>query len=439
MGSSQRLSVSDPAGPASRTSAPAERSMRWPRIAVTAVFVVHGLLFASWTAHIPDVKAHLGLTDGTLGFALLGAPVGSVMAMIAASWLLPRVGSRPVVRVALVGYCAAGPLVGLTGSLPALFAALFAWGAFQGTLDVAMNTQAIAVERTGGRILMSGLHGSWSIGAFAGAGIGALAVAAGITLSLQLLVLGTIALLVAGLLTAQMLPAAAEHAGGNSEGNSPERAGPDDGAGPVKRAGAAASRWSGGMVMLGAIAFASMLCEGAIADWGAVYLSGPLHASGVIPGLGYTAFSLAMVTVRLSGNRLLTRFRTDRLLPALAAVATLGFAAALVIASPPAALVGFCCLGIGLASVVPAVFSAAGRIPGLNAGTAVATASACGWAGFVCGPPLIGRLASWASLPVALGLLPLLTAFVVAGTLSSRALRDRRPRPRVGLGQGAAR
>ena len=137
-----------------------------------------------------------------------------------------------------------------------------------------------------------------------------------------------------------------------------------------------------------------------------------------------------MVTVRLSGNRLLTRFRAERLLPALAAVATLGFAAALVIARSPAALAGFCCLGIGLASVIPAVFSAAGRIPGLPAGTAVATASACGWAGFVCGPPVIGRLASWASLPVALGLLPLLTAFVVVGTLSSPALRKRPSRPR---------
>ena len=391
---------------------------------MTAVFVVHGLLFASWTAHIPDVKAHLGLTDGTLGFALLGAPVGSVLAMVAASWLLPRVGSRRVVQVALVGYCAAGPLVGLTGSLAALFAALFAWGAFQGTLDVAMNTQGIAVERTGRRNLMSGLHGSWSIGAFAGAGIGALAVAAGITLSLQLLVMGTIALLVAGLLTTRMLPAAAEHPA-NANANA-SAANPDADLRPRVKV----SRWSGGMVLLGAIAFASMLCEGAIADWGAVYLSGPLHASGVVPGLGYTAFSLAMVTVRLSGNRLLTRFRAERLLPALAAVATIGFAGALVIASPPAALVGFCCLGVGLASVVPAVFSAAGRIPGLPAGTAVATASACGWAGFVCGPPVIGRLASWASLPVALGLLPLLTAFVVVGTLSSGALRKRQPEPR---------
>jgi MFS family permease len=410
--------VSDLKSPTTTTAA--GNSVRWPRIAVTTVFVVQGLLFASWTAHIPDVKAHLGLTDGTLGFALLGAPVGSVIAMIASSWLLPRVGSRRIVQVALVGYCAAGPLVGLTGSLAALFAALFVWGAFQGTLDVAMNTQAIAVERTGQRVLMSGLHGSWSIGSFAGAGIGALAVAAGISLSIQLLVLGTIALLAAGLLTVRMLPVAAEHP---AIPNAPADAG--------QRPGRPASRWSGGMVLLGAIAFAAMLCEGATADWAAVYLSGPLHATGVVPGLGYAAFALAMVTVRLSGNRLLTRFRPDRLLPALAVVAMAGFAAALLIAEPPAALLGFGCLGIGLASVIPAVFSAAGRIPGLPAGTAVATASACGWAGFVCGPPVIGRLSEWASLPVALGLLPLLTAFIVAGTLTSPALRRPRPRPRA--------
>ena len=120
--------------------------MRRPRIAVTAVFVLHGLLFASWTAHIPHVKDTLGLSDGTLGFALVGAPVGSVTAMVASSWLLPRLGSRRIVQVALVGYCSAGPLVGLTGSLPTLFAALLIWGAFQGILDVAMNTQAIAMS-----------------------------------------------------------------------------------------------------------------------------------------------------------------------------------------------------------------------------------------------------------------------------------------------------
>jgi MFS family permease len=373
------------------------------------VFVAHGLLFASWTAHIPHVMRHLGLTDGTLGIALLGAPVGSVTAMVLVSYLIPKVGSRRVVQIALVGYCAMGPLVGLTGSLAALFGALFIWGAFQGTLDVAMNTQAIAVERAGRRVLMSGLHGSWSMGSFAGAGIGALAVSAGLGLTPQLLILGTIALLVAGLLTSRMLPDAIERV------SSEERARNDT---------LAVSRWSGGMALLGAIAFAGMLCEGASADWASVYLSGPLHATGAVPGLGYAAFALAMVVVRLSGNRLLSRFRPSCLISVLAAVATAGFAAGLAIGHPASAIAGFVFLGIGLASVVPAVFSAAGRIPGLHPGKAVATASACGWAGFVCGPPLIGHLASLTSLPLALGLLPFLTAFVAAGALLSPALRS---------------
>ena len=112
----------------------------------TAIFLVHGLLFASWAAHIPHVKARLDMSDGTLGLALLGTPVGSVLAMVFAARLLPRLGSRRMVQVSLAGYCLTGPLVGLAGSVPALVAALFVWGAFQGTLDVSMNTQAIAVE-----------------------------------------------------------------------------------------------------------------------------------------------------------------------------------------------------------------------------------------------------------------------------------------------------
>jgi MFS family permease len=399
---------------------------------VTGVFAVHGLLFASWTAHIPHVKVRLGLTDGTLGFALLGAPVGSVCAMVASAYLLPRLGSRRIVQIALIGYCAAGPLVGLTGNLPALLGALFLWGAFQGSLDVAMNTQAIAVERAGRRVLMSGLHGSWSIGSFAGAGIGALAVGAGITLTSQLLVLGTVALLAAGMLTTRMLPDAADQHGPDQH----EAAKSGDGS---SRRSPAASRWSGGMVLLGAIAFASMLCEGATADWASVYLAGPLHAAGVESGLGYATFALAMVSIRLSGNRLLTRYRPDRLLPALAALATVGFAVGLSIGRPAAALVGFACLGVGLASVVPAVFSAAGRIPGLHPGTAVATASACGWAGFVCGPPLIGRLASLTSLSTALFLLPALTAFIVIGTSIARALKPPPAPGRRPLSAGPAR
>jgi MFS family permease len=405
-----------------------------PRIAVTVVFVVHGLLFASWTAHIPHVKQSLGLNDGTLGFALLGAPAGSVAAMCLAAMLLPRFGSRRIVQVALCGYCAAGPLVGLTGTLPALFGALVLWGVFQGTLDVAMNTQAIAIERNGRRPLMSGLHGGWSIGAFTGAGIGALAVGTGIALTPQLLILGSVALLGAGLLSTRLLP---DHGGPGSQPFPSAPSSETETPTTEPESGGGRSRWSTSMLILAVIAFASMLCEGAAANWGSVYLSGPLGATGAVPGLAYAGFALAMVAVRLSGNRLLARFRPDRLLPVLAIVATVGFTTALLLDRPLAAIVGFGCLGLGLASVVPAVFSAAGRLPGMHTGTAVATVSAFGWAGFVIGPPIIGHLAALTSLPTALALLPVLTGVVAFGSwlacgLKNPQRQNNRPLPAVG-------
>jgi len=379
--------------------------IRGPRAATVAVFFIHGLLFASWTAHIPQVKEHASLSVAALGLALLGAPAGSVSAMLVSARLLPRLGSRRMVRGCLVGYCAAGPLVGLAGSLPALFAALFAWGAFQGSLDVSMNTQAVAVERARGRPLMSGFHACWSIGTFAGAGAGVAGVAVGMSLTVQLLALGVPALVAGQALSARMLPDPIPLAKTTAEKPRPAR------------------RFSRAVLILGAIAFASMLCEGASADWASVYLRGPVHAGAVVAGLGYTAYSLTMVVVRLSGNQLLSRFRTQAVLPVLAAVACAGFTAGLVAGTGAAAIAGFACLGIGLALVVPTVNSAAGRLPSLGPGAAIVAVSTCGWLGFVCGPPLIGELAAATSLPAALGVVPALVAFIAVAAALTPQLR----------------
>jgi predicted MFS family arabinose efflux permease len=373
------------------------------RTATFAAFISHGLLFASWAAHIPHIKAQLGLTDGDLGLALLGAPLGSVIAMLVVTRLLPRFGSKRMVQASLLGYCLAGPLVGVAGSMAALFAALFAWGAFQGSLDVSMNTQAVAVERAAGRPLMPGFHGSWSIGAFAGAGLGALGVAAGLGLTAQLLLLAVPVLALAWPLSVRMLP---DRSVGGDE----------------HRPGRTATRFSRPVLILGAIAFASMLCEGASADWTSVYLRGSVHVGAAVAGLGYTVFSLAMVLIRLSGNQLLSRYPSRRLLPALAAIATTGFIAGLLAGGTVAVIAGFGCLGIGLALVVPTVNSAAGRLPGVSPGAAIAMVSAYGWAGFVFGPPIIGELASATSLTAALGVLPALMACIAVATARSTAL-----------------
>ena len=397
---------------ANERSKPAKISdtRRWMRNAVVAVFFVQGFLFASWTAHIPHIKDHLHLGDGSLGIALLGAPAGSMLAMLAVSRLLPKFGSRRVVRVALVGYCLAGPLVRLSTSLTTFFIAFLLWGTFQGSLDVSMNAQAIAVEGRVGRRLMSGFHGSWSMGSLAGAGVGVLGVGLGWSLSKQLLILAAPSLLVVGWLSTQMI--------------ADDQTRVESSSGLIEKA-----RWSllqKAIVVLSAIAFADMFCEGAVADWTAVYLRGTLHTSAVVAGLGYAAYLLIMMTARLLGNKVMNRFAVYLVLPLMAIVGTVGLGVGLVINRPASVLVGFMCLGAGLALVVPMVFSACGHIPNVHPGTAVATVSACGWTGFVLGPPLIGAIASLTTLRTALFLLPLLTAVVVIATGTARVLRSER-------------
>jgi MFS family permease len=377
-------------------------------LAVIAVFFVQGFLFASWTAHIPQLKQHLDLSDGRLGLALLGAPIGSVLAMVLAAHLLPAIGSRRTVRLALVGYCVSGPFIGLTGSLAAFFVAFWLWGFFQGMLDVSMNTQAITVERFSARVLMPGFHGSWSSGALVGAVTGAVAVGLGVSLSVQLLVLAAPCLLVVGWLTTRMIPD--RRASGDPESS--------DGT-PVRRRGVL----QGAVLVLGGIAFADMLCEGVAADWAAVYLRNSLHTALLVAGLAYAAYALAMLAVRLCGNRLFTRYAAHRLLPLLAAIASLGFAAGLVIARPVSVLVGFALLGAGLGGVVPMILSAAGALDKVDTGTAVAAVAGLGWAGFVAGPVLIGAIASTTTLHTALFLIPVLTGTVALTTARAKVLR----------------
>jgi MFS family permease len=381
---------------------------RWPRLAVIAVFFVHGFLFASWTAHVPQLQHHLGLNDGRLGLALLGAPIGSVLAMVVAARLLPIVGSKPMVRVALVGYCISGPFIGLTDSLGTFFVAFLLWGFFQGMLDVSMNTQAITVERFSGRVLMPGFHGSWSTGALVGAVTGAVAVGLGLSLSEQLLALAVPCLLVLGWLTTSLI--ADQRAGSDTE---PSRSRPDRRSGVLQ----------GAVLVLGGIAFADMLCEGAAADWAAVYLRNSLHAVPVVAGLAYAAYALAMLCVRLSGNRIFTRFAAHRVLSLLAAIASLGFAAGLVIARPVSVLVGFAFLGAGLGSVIPMILRAAGAVDNVDTGKAVAAVAGCGWAGFVVGPVVIGEIASTTTLHLALFLIPVLAGAVAVATGMAKVLR----------------
>lgn len=353
------------------------------------MFILHAVVFSSWAAHIPQVKADLGLSDAALGTALFGAPLGSVAATVFSHWALPRWGSHRLVPVMVVGYALAGMTVGLATSGLWLFGTLALWGMFQGGLDVAMNTQAGTVERLARAPIMARFHGMWSVGALLGALTGAGCVSIGVGLGLQLTVLGAVVLVAVGPFTRRLFPDEAVVA--CEDGKQPGRA-----------------RLTRTVALLAAVAFASFLCEGAATDWSANYLHDVVGAGPGVAALSYAAYTSAMVAMRLGAMRLHARLPARRLLPALALFAAVAMCVTLASASVAVSVIGFACVGAGVALLVPTALSAAYSAG--QGGSAIALVAATGWLGNLLGPPLIGHLAEWFGLSAALLTIPVVLA-----------------------------
>ncbi|MET1071434.1 MAG: MFS transporter [Umezawaea sp.] len=368
------------------------------RVSTALVFAVHAAVFAAWTPHIPEVKDRLGLNDGTLGLALLGAPVGSVIAMLAAGGAIAKWGSKRVVLLTFVAYALISPALGFVPAPVWLFVALAFWGGFQGALDVAMNSQGIAVETAYGRPILSSFHAWWSAGAFVGVGIGALAVALGVDLRAQMIAFTVVLLVLAWPLTRGMFG--------------------DDRAVDEHKLGLP---WRDRRVLLlGAVMFGGLLCEGAIGDWAAVYLRDTIEVPVGQVGLGYAVFAVMMFLGRVGGDGWVARFGPARVVGGLAAAGGIAFGVALVAGQFWLALVGFGVFGLGIACVVPVVFSSAAAQSDAHAGQAIAGVATAGWAGFLLGPPLIGLLSHATSLPLALGVLPVCCLGIAVAARSLR-------------------
>ncbi|HEX9342318.1 MAG TPA: MFS transporter [Actinomycetota bacterium] len=396
-----------------------DRVVRRARIAVAVTFFVNGALIGTWAARIPAVKGHLGLDAPQLGLALLGPTLGALAGIPLAGALVARRGSRPVTRAAVFAHCAVLPLAGLAPDLMALWAALLLFGLANGLLDVSMNTQGIAVERAWQRPIMASFHGLFSLGALAGALGGSAAAALGLTPAAHFtLAAASLAAIAAG--ANRWLLAA------------------DDGSRQALRL-ARPSRW---LVLLGLIGFCCLFGEGAAGDWSAVYLREVRAASPAVAALAFAAFSLAMTSGRLLGDRATARWGPRLALRAGASLAAGGLLVALLIPTRPAGILGFGLLGAGLSITIPIVFSSAGRGAGGSgdqgqpsgrppvqqpAGPAIAAVTGMSYLGGLAGPPLIGMVAGQLGLTRALGLIVLLAAVaaVLAGVAPAAATMPR--------------
>lgn len=376
----------------------ATADLRAPRLATRAMFLICGTVTASWAPQVPLAKARLGIDDGVLGLALLGMGAGAMVAMPLAGFLAARFSSRLITALGGLVICLSLPLIILAPDALALGLALFLFGAATGSMDVAMNVQAAAVEARGGRPLMSSFHGMFSVGGLIGAG------GASLLLGLGLSPL-TVALVVSGL----MLALLAAQAGSMLP---PERG--------AAQAGMRFTLPRGLVLVLGLLTFVLFQAEGAVLDWSAVFLHEARGQDPAVAGLGYAMFAVAMAVMRLAGDGITSRFGGETVVRLGSALAAAGFLLAILVPWPAAGLIGFALVGVGAANVVPVLFSAAGRVPGMAPGLAISTIATLGYCGILAGPAAIGFIADHLGLPAALGIV---AALLVATAAAARAVR----------------
>ncbi|MGW8761218.1 MFS transporter [Streptomyces sp. NPDC055815] len=360
----------------------ATRSLSRLRSALTLFFALDGFLFAGWVVRIPAVKQQTGASAGDLGLALLGVSAGAVITMTLTGRLCRRYGSHAVTVATGVLLSLSVALPALTRSPLALGLILLVFGAAYGGINVAMNSAAVDLVAALRRPVMPSFHAAFSLGGMLGAGLGGL-LAGSLSPTSHLLGLTVVGLL----LTAAAGPVLLRHP-------SPVL--------PETLPAASASGRSGGrrtVLVFGVIALCTAYGEGALADWGALHLTQDLQAHPGVAAAGYSVFALTMTAGRLSGTALLERLGQTRTLVTGGAVAALGMLLGSLAPSVWATLLGFAVTGLGLANIFPVAVARAGAIAGPGG---VATASTLGYGGMLLGPPTIGFLADWFSLPVAL-------------------------------------
>lgn len=345
-------------------------------MAVSGLFFLNGLMVGSWAPKIPVLMERLAITEATMGLIVLCMGIGSVTMMPVFGALTARRGSTYSVRLAAILATPVLLLMSLAPNLWTVVITVLMFGATIGGMDVAMNANAVAVERARRRAIMSSCHGFWSLGGVAGAGLGGIAIT----------YLGEIghavvltAILAAGcaLLFQRLLQDVPSH---DDRGSSPLRL-PNT---PLP-------------YVIGLVALCCMIPEGAILDWAAVYLQRELGASLALAGWGFAACAGTMAVMRFLGDAIRQWLGAVKTLRISAVIAMIGLAVAGLSSSPIAAIAGFAVAGFGLANMVPIAFSAAGNLSGLANGVGLSVVTTMGYSGILLAPGSIGFLAEYTS------------------------------------------
>ncbi|RPD44534.1 MFS transporter [Hymenobacter sediminis] len=380
------------------------------RVAVSVLFFVAGLCFASWASRIPDIGLKLGLSEGELGKLLLALPVGSMLALPIAGWLVHTYGSRVVVLMATCLYAGFLPLLGWATDFWTLAASLVLFGFAGNLLNISVNTQAIGVQAAYGQPIMASFHGLWSLAGFLGGALGTVLIRWQQTPFQHFLLVMGVGLIFTVLAHQRTLP---HDVGAETEGSGLRRPEPY-------------------LLRIGLIAFCGMLCEGCMFDWSGVYFQKVVRPDATLVTAGYVACMSTMALGRFISDFFTHRFGTTRMLQISSALITVGLLTAVVWPAFVPSVIGFLLVGFGIASVTPLAYSAAGQSTAVSPGVALAMVSTIGYLGFLLGPPLIGLMAELFNLRVSFAVVAGLGAAIgvlAASRASANPTPNQLPKP----------
>jgi MFS family permease len=359
------------------------------RIAVSSFFFLAGICFASWASRIPDIQAKLQLNSAALGGVLLCLPIGLITSLPVAGFLVAKYGSRIIVMMAAILYSATLPMLGFANSTSHLMITLFVFGFGGNMFNISVNTQAVGTEKLYHKPIMASFHGLWSMAGFTGAAVGTLMVHLHVVPPYHFLCITALAVVILIIFSGKLIRKDV-----NQDRQQPIFAKPDK-----------------SIFNFGLIAFCSMICEGAMFDWSGIYFAKVVRPDPTLVTVGYTAFMCTMATGRFIGDWVAFRLGMKKMLQLSGILTASGLLLAVFFPWFITATTGFLIVGAGVSSVIPMIYSAAGRSKEMSPGVAIAAVSTIGYLGFLFGPPFIGFIAQVTSLRISFGLI------AVMGTL----------------------
>ncbi len=367
------------------------------RIAVGSLFFSLGLCFSSWASRIPSIRQKLNLSDIQLGMVLFALPVGLVLSLLVSGGLINKYGSRKILIAAIMLYSIILLCVGYSYTIFMLATSLFFFGFVGSLVNISVNTQALGVEALYQRSIMASFHGIWSIAGFTGAAIGTIMTGNNVTPFYHFALIAAIVFVSVAINFRFTL--AKDF---NTRPNQP-----------------LVFKFEKSLINLGLIAFCSMICEGAMFDWSGVYFDKVVKVDKAWIGAGYTAFMLTMATGRFIADWFTNRFGLKFTLQLSGSLTATGLLIAVLFPYLITSVLGFFLVGFGVSSVVPLVYSVAGRSKVLSAGAALSAVSTIGFLGFLLGPPVIGLIAGATSLRVSFTLIAVM-GFCITVIASNR-------------------